>query len=123
MQATLNPPAKSIDTVVQERTPIQLVFIEAAIRDQQNFRERGDDKNMMKMYRTAAEALDELGEYGHFMRTHEQLGELWEQAAEQLQGTQHYAEHYHCVISAINHYKDANKWDRAYGAFRNLYRQ
>lgn len=121
MQATLNSPT-SIDDSVQERTPIQLVFIEAAIRKQQNFKELGDYKNMMKMYRTAAQALNELGQYEQAMRTHEQLGELWEQAGEQLQGTRHYAEHYQCVISAINHYKDANQWDRAYLAFRRLHK-
>ena len=121
MQATLDPPTRSIDTVVQERVPIQLVFIEAAIREQQKKRELGDDKNMMKMYRMAAEALDELGEQEHPRLTHAQLAELWEQAGEQLRGTRYYAEHNHCVISAINHYKDANQWDRAYGAFRKLY--
>lgn len=120
MQATLNQP-KSIENVVQERTPIQLIFIEAAIRKQQNFRESGNYNKMMEMYKTAAEALDELGEYKHVMRTHKQLGELWEQAGEQLQDTPHHAEHYHCIISAINHYKNANKWDKAHAAFRNLY--
>jgi len=121
MQATLNPPATSIDNVVQDRTQIQLVFIEAAIRKQQNFRELGDDKNMIKMYRTAVEALDELGEYEHLMRTHKQLGELWERAGKQLKGTSHYAEHNHCFTSAMAHYKEANKHERFMQAFGNLY--
>ena len=120
MQATLNQP-KSIETVVQERTPIQLIFIEAAIRKQQNFRESGDYNNMIRMYNAAADALDEIGRLTHSQKTNELLGELWEQAGKQLRDTRNYAEHYHCIINAMAHYKQANNHERFLQAFRNLY--
>lgn len=123
MQAILDQPrtATSVDDVVNS-VPIQLVFVEAALRNLQTYKSHKDEKNMMKMYKMTAKALDELSQQDHTMRTNEQLGELWVQAGAQLRGTHHHAEHYHCVISAMNHYKDANKWNRAYGVFRTLYR-
>ncbi len=101
----------------------QLGQINTALRRQQIYREQGDNENMIKMYRAAADALDEIGRFAHSQKTNELLGELWERAGKQLRDTRNYAEHYHCVISAMARYKQANKHEKFLQVFRNLYGQ
>jgi hypothetical protein len=122
MQAILEQTrkAESVDDVVNS-VQIQLVFVEEAIRHLQDYKSHHDDKNMMKVYKMTANALNQLGQQDNTMRTNEQLAQLWAQTGALLHGTNHHAEHYHCVVSAVSHYKQANKWDNAYEAFRTLY--
>lgn len=131
MQQVLDAPQagirfESVDEAVNrcnDGMQYQLGQINTALRRQQIYREQGDNENMIKMYRAAADTLDEIGRIAHSQKTNELLGELWERAGKQLRDTQHYAEHYNCVISAMAHYKQANKHGKFLQVFRNLYGQ
>jgi hypothetical protein len=126
MQHVLDAPStnrhsqfESVDETVKS-IQHQINGINTALRQQQIYREQGDNESMLRIYKTAADALDKIGEV-YSQKTNELIAELWERAGVQLRGTRNYSEYYCCFTNAMAHYKQANKHEKFLQAFRNLY--
>jgi len=116
----------SVEEAISKCNPTmqrKLIYINAALRFQQFYREQGDKTAMLEKHKEVVTSLDKLGEASCSQFENEFLGSLWERAGKQLQDTACHSEQYHCFIRAMNHYEHANNSDKSLQVFRNLYRK